>query len=57
MHTWTGEYQGRPLSGQLPGAFWKGQQMPQAQRCCEDTGEGAAAEPELAAVGVTGVAL
>lgn len=47
-HTWIGEDQGRPLSGQLPCAFWKGQQMPQAQRRREDNGEGAAAEPAAA---------
>lgn len=47
-HTWTGEQQGRPLSGQLPRAFWNGQQMPQAQRRCEDPGEGTAAGPAAA---------
>lgn len=47
QHTWTGEQQGRPLSGQLPCAFWNGQQMPQARRRCEDPGEGAQQAQQL----------
>lgn len=52
LHTWRGEYQGRPLSRQLPLALEKGQQMPQAWRYCEDTGEGA--EVRLAAAECSG---
>lgn len=51
-----GGYQGRPLPGQLPGPFWKGQQMPPGPRDAVRTpGRGAAGNQQL--LGVAGRAL